>query len=427
MIAIRYRARAGPRPGQGSERGASLQGRPGRRRSARGRSGVPRSSRGCHRRGSRDVPARAAAGRAASWNRPCRPGGSRLRRFGGQIRTDAPLSTVRSVRAERRRGHARGGWAYRQSAHRPYPLAEWVPGVHDSGRAAAAPGLLSVADRSRSVAAPVRPAALPGRWGACRPRRIVHRRNAIAAPRGRGAGAARRSAAATDRVVPAPPVGDGVVRAAVPLRTHRDGLCRARLDGGRCARCPRARPDPGPGPGGWAGMRREDCSAAAAGRPVHRLVRGIPPRDTAPTGLDFRAVAHARADRHPPTNLVSIPRCHLSRGFYRLDGFRNDNDSATIGQSGSPRAQMLKSCRARRNPLAGHLQQTILPTVRSADPPRGTRVDIWRSGPRAAWPGAAPRNPVQPPLCMTSAAIGTAGSSGSSSHPWGNATFPADP
>lgn len=277
MVAIRYRAGVGLRPGQGPERGASLPALPGRQRSSPGRSGVPRLSRGCRRWGNRDVAVRAAAGPAGCWDRPCRPGGSRLRRSAPVRRTDAPLSTARSAREKRRRGRARGGWAYRRSAHRPYPLAERVPAVHHSGRVAAAPGLLSVAGRSRCVDAPVRPAALPGRWGACRPRWIVRRWKVIADPRGWSAGAARRSAGAPGRMVPAPPTGDGAVRVVARPPRHHDEPCRTRRADGRCARCPRARPDPGPGPDGWTGVRGKDCSAAAAGMPVCRLVRGIPP------------------------------------------------------------------------------------------------------------------------------------------------------
>lgn len=346
MISIRYRDGARPRPGRDPERDASRPGRP----APQGRCGGPRSSGGCRRWGDRDVPGGVATGRAASWDRPSRPGGRRLRRSGGPVRTDACLSAPHSVRAERRRCHVRGGWAYRQSAPRPYPLVGRVLGAHHSVWVVAGAGLPSVAARSRSVAAPVRPAALPDRWAAYRSRRIACRRNVIAGHRsrtgglrGRGAGARGPPAATTGRVVPAPPAGDGAVRTAVRLPTRRAGPCRARRDGGRCAHCPLGRPDPGLGPDGWTGRPKEDRSAASAGSSGRRLVRGIPPWDTAPTGLDLRAVAHARADRHPPTNLVSIPRCHLSRGSIGSIGW-TDSAMITITPLSATRVVRARGC-----------------------------------------------------------------------------------
>ncbi len=108
----------------------------------------------------------------------------------------------------------------------------------------------------------------------------------------------------------------------------RRGAC------GRCARCRPSRPDPGPS-AARSPRRPRHRRAGSGGTCVRHLVRCSPPWDSAPTGRDLRAVACARADRHPPTNLAFRLCCPPAPSSTSMTDFANDNDSATAGQPGA--------------------------------------------------------------------------------------------
>ncbi|MCP2279904.1 hypothetical protein APR09_005494 [Nocardia amikacinitolerans] len=231
----------------------------------------------------------------------------------------------RAVRAEGLRG--RRAWvhlpAVPQPAHRAVPRR---PRRADAHRAhCAVPHRAHCAEIHRAPRAVALPAPCVAEPGASRAADLPAR--GVAAGRGsraRGAGARR----------------DGVRRRGMgaPARSRRDGSggrhrCR-RGACGRCARCRPSRPDPGPS-AARSPRRPRHRRAGNGGTCVRHLVRCSPPWDSAPTGRDLRAVACARADRHPPTNLAFRLCCPPAPSSTSMTDFANDNDSATEGQLGA--------------------------------------------------------------------------------------------
>lgn len=228
----------------------------------------------------------------------------------------------------------------------------------------------------------------------------------------------------------------GVVRrravAAVP------GLAAARSAADRsvgdCARCRIARPNRVPRPR-TNRPRVRDRSGDVSTR-SHRLDQDLPPRDDAPTGRDLRTVANARADRHPPTNLAFPSSLPPRPWLCRLRRFRNDNDSATTGHPSANRTLVGAGPSSDAEKLLGLGLLGSISVILAA---RKFSESSWfaalvrisapyiRSQHRGGVRQAAVTTVGQPPLCMTSAAAGTAGSSGSSSHPCGSATLPGEP
>ncbi len=247
--------------------------------------------------------AEALALRCAVWRSARRPGRHRARAPGSLQARDAGCFRARGAELFRVPG----------AEHFQVHVAERFP-AHRAGRFRVRGAERLRAQRAGRLPAPA--GCLPARRAADP---SAHRVGGLLA---RGVAAERvhrvRVAARWDR--------RGVRARRRPVRSPRDAC-------DRCARCRPSRPDPELSAARSPRRPRHPC-AWSAGTPVRRLVRGSPPWDSAPTGRDLRALAHARADRHPPTNLAFRLCCRRRRARTSMTDFANDNDSATAGQPG---------------------------------------------------------------------------------------------
>lgn len=259
-------------------------------------------------RGAEALALRCAGGRSAG-----RPGRHRARAAGALQARGVGCFRARGVESFRVLG----------AEHFQVRGAEWFP-AHRAGRFRVRGAEWLRARHAERLPAPA--GRLPARLAEDR---SEHRAGGLLA-RGVAAERAHRVRVATRRD------RRGVRARRRPVRPPRGdrGVRRCRRDAcDRCARCRPSRPDPELSAARSPRRPRHPC-AWSAGTPVRRLVRGSPPWDSAPTGRDLRALAHARADRHPPTNLAFRLCCRRRRARTSMTDFANDNDSATAGQPG---------------------------------------------------------------------------------------------